>query len=128
MLSWRQLGFSKNAPLRKPQLSPTEHWCPVLPKRNPLQVTEGAHFMDFIALFLDVWCERGDSNPHGLLRQILSLVRLPIPPLSQPLISTTYALTALCVFLVVTDLVTTWFDGDTSRSTADCVCSGARWA
>ncbi len=29
------------------------------------------------------WCERGDSNPHGLLRQILSLVRLPIPPLSQ---------------------------------------------
>ncbi len=31
------------------------------------------------------WCERGDSNPHGLLRQILSLVRLPIPPLSHPL-------------------------------------------
>ena len=29
------------------------------------------------------WCERGDSNPHGLPRQILSLVRLPIPPLSQ---------------------------------------------
>ncbi len=29
------------------------------------------------------WCERGDSNPHGLTRQILSLVRLPIPPLSQ---------------------------------------------
>ena len=31
----------------------------------------------------DFWCERGDSNPHGLLRQILSLVRLPIPPLSH---------------------------------------------
>ena len=30
------------------------------------------------------WCERGDSNPHGFTRQILSLVRLPIPPLSQP--------------------------------------------
>jgi CheY-like chemotaxis protein len=29
------------------------------------------------------WCERGDSNPHGLPRQILSLVRLPIPPLSR---------------------------------------------
>ena len=29
------------------------------------------------------WCERGDSNPHGFTRQILSLVRLPIPPLSQ---------------------------------------------
>jgi hypothetical protein len=28
------------------------------------------------------WCERGDSNPHGFTRQILSLVRLPIPPLS----------------------------------------------
>jgi hypothetical protein len=29
-----------------------------------------------------IWCERGDSNPHGFTRQILSLVRLPIPPLS----------------------------------------------
>ena len=29
------------------------------------------------------WCERGDSNPHALRRQILSLVRLPIPPLSH---------------------------------------------
>ncbi len=32
---------------------------------------------------LEVWCERGDSNPHGFPRQILSLVRLPIPPLSH---------------------------------------------
>ncbi len=32
---------------------------------------------------LSCWCERGDSNPHGFPRQILSLVRLPIPPLSQ---------------------------------------------
>jgi hypothetical protein len=30
-----------------------------------------------------LWCERGDSNPHGFTRQILSLVRLPIPPLSH---------------------------------------------
>jgi hypothetical protein len=30
-----------------------------------------------------IWCERGDLNPHGLLRQILSLVRLPISPLSH---------------------------------------------
>src|ERR1700678_1952790 len=29
------------------------------------------------------WCERGDSSPHGLPRQILSLVRLPISPLSH---------------------------------------------
>jgi hypothetical protein len=29
------------------------------------------------------WCERRDSNPHGFTRQILSLVRLPIPPLSH---------------------------------------------
>jgi hypothetical protein len=32
---------------------------------------------------LSCWCERGDSNPHGLPRQILSLVRLPISPLSH---------------------------------------------
>ena len=30
-----------------------------------------------------IWCERGDSNPHGLPRQLLRLVRLPIPPLSR---------------------------------------------
>ena len=29
------------------------------------------------------WCERGDSNPHGLPRQLLRPVRLPIPPLSR---------------------------------------------
>jgi hypothetical protein len=34
-------------------------------------------------VLLKNWCERGDLNPHGLLRQILSLVRLPISPLSQ---------------------------------------------
>lgn|GEM_PF-2246566 len=28
-----------------------------------------------------MWCGRGDLNPHGLPRQILSLVRLPISPL-----------------------------------------------
>ena len=33
--------------------------------------------------YADFWCERGDSNPHGFTRQILSLVRLPIPPLSH---------------------------------------------
>src|SRR6185312_17490596 len=32
---------------------------------------------------LTPWCERGDSNPHGLPRQLLRLVRLPIPPLSR---------------------------------------------
>ena len=32
------------------------------------------------------WCERGDSNPHPLRDQILSLARLPIPPLSRPAI------------------------------------------
>ena len=32
---------------------------------------------------MNLWCERGDSNPHGFTRQILSLVRLPIPPLSH---------------------------------------------
>jgi squalene synthase HpnC len=35
--------------------------------------------------FLSVvrWCEGRDSNPHALRRQILSLVRLPIPPPSR---------------------------------------------
>jgi hypothetical protein len=28
------------------------------------------------------WCERGESNPHPLRDQILSLARLPVPPLS----------------------------------------------
>jgi hypothetical protein len=28
-------------------------------------------------------CERGDLNPYGLTRWILSPVRLPIPPLSR---------------------------------------------
>src|SRR4029079_729178 len=28
-------------------------------------------------------CERGDSNPHGLLHWILSPARLPIPPLPR---------------------------------------------
>ncbi len=30
-------------------------------------------------------CERGDSNPHGLLHWILSPARLPIPPLPRSL-------------------------------------------
>ena len=30
-----------------------------------------------------IWCERGDLNPHGLLRQNLNLVRLPISPLPR---------------------------------------------
>ncbi len=32
--------------------------------------------------FLD-WCREGDSNPHTLLRRILSPLRLPIPPSRQ---------------------------------------------
>ncbi len=34
--------------------------------------------------FLHCWCERGESNPHTARRQILSLVRLPVPPPSHP--------------------------------------------
>lgn len=33
------------------------------------------------------WCERGESNPHTVRRQILSLVRLPVPPPSHPIFS-----------------------------------------
>lgn len=46
---------------------------------NALALSDGIAGIDFHG----VWCERGDSNPYGLLRQILSLVRLPIPPLSR---------------------------------------------
>ena len=35
------------------------------------------------AVAVSAWCERGDSNPHPLRDQILSLARLPIPPLSR---------------------------------------------
>src|ERR1051326_4856583 len=36
-------------------------------------------------LFVDssIGCERGDSSPHTFRYQILSLARLPIPPLSH---------------------------------------------
>ena len=49
------------------------------------------------------WCERGDSNPHGFPRQILSLVRLPIPPLSHIaiiliLLSVLHSIKALFLF------------------------------
>src|SRR5712691_3958876 len=30
-----------------------------------------------------LWCERGESNPHGLSHWILSPARLPVPPLSH---------------------------------------------
>ena len=40
------------------------------------------------------WCERGDSNPHPLRDQILSLARLPIPPLSQ--IDSSLQINSLC--------------------------------
>src|SRR5437660_464783 len=38
---------------------------------------------DLRSLAPGLWCERGDSNPHTFRYQILSLARLPIPPLSQ---------------------------------------------
>jgi hypothetical protein len=52
------------------------------------------------------WCERGDSNPHGFTRQILSLVRLPIPPLSRFVESNTYRKTVTAQFGSVHDLLT----------------------
>src|ERR1043166_593511 len=39
--------------------------------------------LDGIFSLFVFWCEGRDSNPHALRRQILSLVRLPIPPPSQ---------------------------------------------
>src|SRR5574341_2020085 len=37
----------------------------------------------FSTFAISYWCEGRDSNPHAFRRQILSLVRLPIPPPSQ---------------------------------------------
>ncbi len=39
--------------------------------------------VDLALLPPERWCERGDSNPHPVRDQILSLARLPIPPLSR---------------------------------------------
>lgn len=32
---------------------------------------------------IKLWCGRRDLNPHGVTHQVLSLARLPIPPLPQ---------------------------------------------
>src|SRR4051794_28260212 len=50
------------------------------------------------------WCERGDSNPHGFTRQILSLVRLPIPPLSR-LCFQLYTAPCFCRVVAVVEIV-----------------------
>jgi hypothetical protein len=43
----------------------------------------GRFLLSPVPCSLGSWCERGDSNPHPLRDQILSLARLPIPPLSR---------------------------------------------
>ena len=48
-------------------------------KKYPVQNGSGPHPQ---VIDRKGWCERGDSNPHPLRDQILSLARLPIPPLS----------------------------------------------
>ena len=36
------------------------------------------------AVVVHLWCGRGDSNPHALVRhKLLRLARLPVPPLPQ---------------------------------------------
>jgi len=54
--------------LTSPQQSATQ----TQPEKEPSEVAT-----------VSAWCERGDSNPHPLRDQILSLARLPIPPLSR---------------------------------------------
>ena len=49
-------------------------------KKHPVQNGSGPHPQ---VIDRKGWCERGDSNPHPLRDQILSLARLPIPPLSR---------------------------------------------
>jgi hypothetical protein len=50
---------------------------------NRMQPWQNRETPEGEAKLVNDWCERGDSNPHGFTRQILSLVRLPIPPLSR---------------------------------------------
>ena len=55
--------------------------CALDPHRGFAESRSRIKFSEFVPE--NCWCERGDSNPHGFTRQILSLVRLPIPPLSH---------------------------------------------
>ena len=78
LISGRNVGFVDQLDTpRTPQQSRTQAQLEAdggegSQKENQLQVVEG-----------EAWCERGESNPHGFPRQILSLVRLPISPLSH---------------------------------------------
>lgn len=56
-----------------------------------------------------IWCGRRDLNPHAVRRQILSLVRLPIPPLprigtsiilSEETVNVNYTVKLLLVFTI----------------------------
>ena len=47
------------------------------------------------------WCERGDSNPHGLPHWHLKPARLPIPPLSRPPVNAQYAALEPCLGIAV---------------------------
>ena len=51
------------------------------------------------------WCPGGDSNPHGLPRYHLKVVRLPIPPPGQFLEESNYLVTAFAVAPVAPALV-----------------------
>src|SRR4249919_3240788 len=44
------------------------------PCRHPLQAGNGE------SESVQIWCPKGDSNPHDLSRYHLKVVRLPIPP------------------------------------------------
>jgi hypothetical protein len=74
------LWFSTNTLVK---INAAPQWQDSLNKnKGSMWFYEGGFLPDFMTVLQD-WCERGDSNPHGLPRQILSLVRLPIPPLSH---------------------------------------------
>jgi len=78
LVSGRNVGFvdQLDAPA-SPQQSATQ----AQPEADSREVRDKENQPQ--AIEEEAWCERGDSNPHGFTRQILSLVRLPIPPLSH---------------------------------------------
>src|SRR6266542_2978265 len=55
-----------------------------MPSRSPLRVLV-LSFRTYARLKKTItnWCERRDSNPHGVTHRFLKPARLPVPPLSR---------------------------------------------
>jgi hypothetical protein len=82
------MSIPRRMQLRGPFSRPRKRSLPSrVDSENRYVSNEGGHKIGHSRKWADrespvsCWCGRGDLNPHGLPRQILSLVRLPISPL-----------------------------------------------